>query len=656
MIIKSMTASYGRLRNERLELEPGLNIISSPNESGKSTWCSFIKNMLYGVDSSAREKGGVKPDKLKFSPWSGGAMEGTMELDCALGELTLTRRGRESAPMRERDLTYTGTGRRAEGLTSEPGEALLGVPRDVFERSAFIGQGQVPMLSSPELEGRIAAIVQTGREESSCTDAEESLRAAMRRRRFNKNGRLPEIEREQAELRARLAEMDGEKQVRGRLEEARAMAIARRDELTEAVAESRRERRKRSLDALSDARSAVRQAELADKAAAEELFIRETEAAEGVFSGKEVKSIRAQLGEDAERLEAAQREASGGALKMSRALTALFLLLIIAVGTAVGRGLLPLQGPWIYGVLALFSVLALIFGFRAGRALGRRKRAEAVLNEFREKYYCGSASEAFARLDEYEDTEGRLRQAQKARDEARAGLEDAAGRLELLEKRVFRELDFSTGDSPASDLTRQLEQAEAELHRIREQISGWEGRQNALGGREALEKRLEDLNREHGELTLQYEALSLAADTLRQAGEEIQSRMTPRLSARASELFARLTGGEYDAVALDRRLRAAARPAGDAVDRQASYLSAGALDQLYLAVRLAICELALPEEESCPLVLDEALVSFDDRRCRLALELLLELSQKRQIILFTCHRREAELMAGAEGVNILIRE
>ena len=63
MKIKKMTAGFGKLKNESLELKDGLNIICAPNESGKSTWCAFINAMLYGKDRSSREKGGIKPDK-----------------------------------------------------------------------------------------------------------------------------------------------------------------------------------------------------------------------------------------------------------------------------------------------------------------------------------------------------------------------------------------------------------------------------------------------------------------------------------------------------------------------------------------------------------------------------------------------------------------
>ena len=53
-----------------------------------------------------------------------------------------------------------------------------------------------------------------------------------------------------------------------------------------------------------------------------------------------------------------------------------------------------------------------------------------------------------------------------------------------------------------------------------------------------------------------------------------------------------------------------------------------------------MCELALESSEPCPVVLDDTLVNFDDMRARRALELFHEIAQHRQVILFTCHRRD----------------
>ena len=141
-------------------------------------------------------------------------------------------------------------------------------------------------------------------------------------------------------------------------------------------------------------------------------------------------------------------------------------------------------------------------------------------------------------------------------------------------------------------------------------------------------------------------------ETLERANTALQNRFSPELGRRAAEIFAQLTGSRYSGVVLDRSFRLSAEPAGDPVFRDAALLSAGTLDQLYLAVRLAICDLVLPPEKQVPIVLDDALANFDDRRCAAALRFLKEAAGDRQILLFTCHSREAEFFAGDGEVSI----
>ena len=77
MEIRKMTATFGRLQNQSLSLQPGLNCIYAPNESGKSTWSHFLRIMLYGLNTRDR---GTLADKNRFAPWSGSAMRGHMDL------------------------------------------------------------------------------------------------------------------------------------------------------------------------------------------------------------------------------------------------------------------------------------------------------------------------------------------------------------------------------------------------------------------------------------------------------------------------------------------------------------------------------------------------------------------------------------------------
>lgn len=201
MQINKLSATFGKLDGDTLELHGGLNVICAPNESGKSTWCAFIRAMLYGVDSSERQRNGYLPDKMRYAPWSGAAMQGTMELSAGGRDICLIRKTKQSsAPMREFSAVYSGTNIPVEGMTGlNAAQMLTGVGREVFRRSAFVEQGAVAVSGSPELEKRISAIVSTGEEDCSFTEADDRLRAWQRKRRYNKRDSLSaELERAKA--------------------------------------------------------------------------------------------------------------------------------------------------------------------------------------------------------------------------------------------------------------------------------------------------------------------------------------------------------------------------------------------------------------------------------------------------------------------------
>ena len=144
----------------------------------------------------------------------------------------------------------------------------------------------------------------------------------------------------------------------------------------------------------------------------------------------------------------------------------------------------------------------------------------------------------------------------------------------------------------------------------------------------------------------------MTVTTITRLTVRLQNRFSPALGRRTAEIFQQLTNGRYSSVVLDRSFHLSAEPTGDSVYRDAQYLSAGTLDQLYLAVRLAICELVLGQGTPVPIILDDALTNFDDERCATALRWLKEESKHRQIILFTCHNREAEFFAGDSEVSV----
>ena len=103
--------------------------------------------------------------------------------------------------------------------------------------------------------------------------------------------------------------------------------------------------------------------------------------------------------------------------------------------------------------------------------------------------------------------------------------------------------------------------------------------------------------------------------------------------------MAAMTGGRYDRLTLAEDLSLHAGAQQEDTLHEALWRSDGTVDQLYLALRLAVAEELTPD---APLILDDALVRFDDTRMKSALEIMRTAAERKQVILFTCQKRETE--------------
>ncbi len=157
---------------------------------------------------------------------------------------------------------------------------------------------------------------------------------------------------------------------------------------------------------------------------------------------------------------------------------------------------------------------------------------------------------------------------------------------------------------------------------------------SAKGDPVSMEAELEKLQEELALAQEQTEAIDIALAALRSADETLRSRFSPQITAEAGKILGELTGNKYPAVLLEPDLRLSVREEGGTVMRPAAAMSCGTADQMYLALRLAMCHQLLPAE--APLILDDALVNFDEKRAAAALSLLQKEAESRQVILFTC--------------------
>lgn len=623
-----MTASFGVLQNRTLELSPGLNIIEAPNEYGKTTWCAFLRAMLYGIDTAQRGRAGKKPDKVLYAPWNGAPMAGTMELSFGGKDIALSRSTRlAGAPMREFSAVYTRSGQPVPRLTGEnAGEMLTGASLPVFERTAFIGPAGLGVQQGAELERKITSLVTAGEEGGSFSEASARLRALQRKCRYRNSGRLPELEAEMASLREKLAAMDETAGELTRAEEAaenaHLHAANARKNLSGAQGK-RREEVKARLEACRTARVEAESEAARRKSAA---AAAEESLCAGGFGGSEPDEAAAERARaDARRAKRAERAANAPKPGLW-----IWILLLLAAGGFAAAGFIRREF-WLgtFLTLSALAVLGIVSVFRSRE----RANARRVLGEILARYDAETPEnipERFAAYaEEWEETEALLRAAEEEREHARS----LAGE----ELRLHEELaELLSGDGALP----QLSESERKEQLLREEIARLRGRLDTLGDPLVVKSRLCELEEEHARVEEELEALTIALDELALADEEMQSEFSPALAKSAAAALSRLTGGAYTELTLDRELNALVRCAGEPVLHESAFLSRGTADQLYLALRLALCDMLLGGEDPCPIVLDDALINFDDVRMGYALDYLAELAQHRQILLFSCHSRE----------------
>ena len=634
MKINKLTASFGKFNNESISFHSGLNIIEAPNESGKSTWCAFILAMLYGIDSSERTKTGTLPAKQRYAPWSGAPMEGTAELTADNCDITIIRSTRlKNAPMREFSAVYTGTSIPVEGMdASNAGQLLTGVSRDVFARSAFIGQGAAAVTGSPELEKRIQSIFSTGEEEVSFTEANDRLSAWQRKRSYRQQGFLPDVDGKINDLKESIERADTTAAEIRAAEEQLDECEEKCSELESVVIRARKERRKQMFRDIDAARAEARLLAEEQNAALEELNDRRNDLRESLFGRRSAASVEAEAEKDLSRLEELSTEKKPSLLW----LPALLCFLLALAGAVLYQQVFDHIAVII--AAAFFCLLAVVFlGIYIRQHSGIQEAQEEVQTILR-KYKADSAEDIVLKLDDHHARCVAARKAEEKEKKASAAADEAYERLTSLEARASEDTDSASGTTAEADFVRELAGMRKQAVALSSKISTDKGKLAVTGDPVVMRSELARLEKERLELQEELEAIGFAKTGLKEADDEIQSRFSPELGRIAAEYMSFVTGGRYEGVLLNRDFSAMTKTTDDAVARKSEYLSAGTIDLLYLAVRLAVCELALPEGEPCPLIIDDALVNMDDTRYEQAIKLLGEIAKERQVILFTCRR------------------
>lgn len=702
MKIYSMTATFGKLENETLRFDEGLNVIHAPNEWGKSTWCAFLVNMLYGVETRAKSTKNALADKEKYAPWSGSPMSGHIELRWNDRDITIERRTSGRIPLGTFSAYETHSGVTVDELTAENcGLMLLGVERSVFLRSAFLRSSDLGVTDDEQLRRRLNALVTTGDESNAADFLEQKLKELKNKIRANRStGLLPNAHKEAAQLEEKIARLEAlheqSQQCAQSLQETQAsleqlqnhkiaLEFAAAEEVRRSVAQAQTrcdilresmEKLEKDCAALPDAYAYAEKIDLLQQLHRQSMDIDMQQGmlqqppqppAEHPISSAEAAQDLALLGESEKKL-------SSNKKRMMLYSVSAALMCILALVGILGR-----VSAASFALLAAAVAVAVL----AVLAQKKRREAKAEIDRLRSKHpgvppeqwrQHAQQAEAASRenllaWERYTAERDALRQKREALNErmaeltqgkpisecmrqweagaqqwqaltdARRSYETArehSRELALLQKNAPEPRFADTLTHPLPQTEKLLSEAENEIRRLRDLQGNLRGRVEAMGEERMLRQELEAVMARIEKLDAYYAALETALDKLRQASEDLQRRFAPQITKAAQEVFRTLTDGRYDRLSITQELALQACANNESTLQGALYRSEGTIDQMYFALRIAVSRALMPE---CPLILDDALLRFDDKRHDAAMKLLRKEAETRQIISFTCHER-----------------
>lgn len=669
-------ATYGKLNQAQLDLQPGLNVICAPNEGGKSTWSRFLLTMFYGLNTRQR---GDLADKNRFQPWNGAPMQGRLELSAGEKLLVLSRRTqRTDAPMGVFSCTYAGTDTPVPDLdAAHCGEALLGVPQSVYQRCAFIPSGSMAINADADLERRINALISTGEEKVSFLQAENRLKKQLHQRKYNRTGAIPQLEAEIGELMAARAEVKSlaeqetflhSQLLQAQQEQTERLLIRQREIQRQA------EEKQQLLQQLPD--SATLQ-NINEQLGAVRSLAEQAQQAEDAAKQQDA-AIQAQLQElNRNPLHPMTKSELETQLQIQPPAPPQVAQLLICLSLSLCSGgflWYELDRPQILWLCIACAATALTAGSFLWLLVKRLRLQQQRRRELKRQEELRKLAESYLPLlEEVERQRSLLQQQRQAAADSDARVRSTLVQL-LGQVRQWAPEARSAADirrfvqqtaQRREDLTQEIRQAQSGVlqvqpddtdgtcARLQQQIAQIQGRLAAIGHPDDLERQLRSMQEQLAQLQGEYDALAMALDSLRTANVALQNRFSPELGRRAAEIFADMTGSDWSSILLDREFHLSAETDSDPTRRNVQLLSTGTADQLYLAVRLAICEMILPTEQNPPLILDDALLTFDDMRLGKTLDYLTRLGEKRQILLFTCQGREAAYLSGRAGVHII---
>lgn len=589
---------FGKFHDRTISFNDGINIIYGKNEAGKSTLHTFIRGMLFGIE---RGRGRAAKNDLytKYEPWeNSGTYEGWLRLEKDGTIYRIERRFRKEN--KSLKIINETKGLEEEATPAFVSSLLDGLTETMYNNTISIGQLKSATEDGmvTELKNYIANMNTTGNISLNITKATAFLR---NQKRSLEAGLIPEASREFTSLLAEIRNVEAE--IAGPEYENQLAAYQNMRTQVKGLIDNTQTQKKDLDEKLANGKKVLSDNGFTDRA-----------------------SVDA-MSSDAERLYSEYNTLNGECNKKSRkVLSGLTAVLEVAgLGAAATLGYfnltayLPVCGAAATAAVIFFIISLFILqkdkeyhrlfdntsselGALLARHLGDSAVSEDAMNAFR------------ARMGEFSKLCDMVAQSEA---EIRKFLEDLS--------------NLQTKQAGCSEMIEKQQRTQWELEKKLEHLS------NCKNKAKALKRTLAENDRIHDEIV----AIDLAQETMTDLSSSIRDSFGLYLNKEASQYITGITGGIYDSMSIDENLNVFLNTKTKLVPLE--NVSSGTMDQVYLALRLAAAKLLQGSGSGFPLIFDDSFTQYDDERLKTALEWLAS-AYGGQIIIFTCHRREAQML------------
>lgn len=614
---------FGKFHDLSVSFDKDLNVVYGRNEAGKSTLHTFIRCMLFGLE---RGRGRAARTDLysKYEPWQNKAEYG--------GQMRVEKDGviyRLERNFQKDQKSFVIVNETA-GKEVEPTKGFLdfllgGLTETAYNNTISIGQLKCVTEGGmvTELRNYIANMNTTGNLSLNITRATTHLKN--RRKEFERQ-LTPEAARTYTALLTEIKNIEKEisaPEYENQLQTYQNLRSQVKNQLSEKQAE-----RETLLQKIAKGRQALDGAQFTDEAS---IHAYQENARNAYAHYKDVAAATARRGRvvlPVIMMVLAVLSAIGAAglgVLSSQAFEPVFFVTgaLVSVSTGVAR-----YTVWLICILSaatvLFFAVSLIL-FMKNRSLKQElSMTEKLLQEIFSRHLGDSSisEEAMAAFESRMEEFIRLSQVLERSEQS---VNEQASEISVLQEK----------ETSCDDAISRQQKAQWELEKKLDHLA------HCKDQTESLKQVLAENDRIREEIT----AIDLALETMTGLSATIRDSFGLYLNKTASELISGITGGIYDSMSVDESLNVFMNTRTRLVPVE--QVSSGTMDQIYLALRLAAARIIQPEGDYMPLIFDDSFVLYDEDRLRTALKWLKK-AYPGQIIIFTCHQREAQMMTAEQ--------